>query len=134
MRIAILVEGQTEKVFLPFVRQFLNNRHQGPLPKLRSIKYDGRIPKEEKLKRCVENLLRDGDDYVIALTDVYTGTDDFKDAADAKQKMKDWAGNNSKFSHMPPNMISKLGYFPTGTISRGLPSTIRMHLRVSPNR
>ena len=97
MRIAILVEGQTEKVFLPFVRQFLNNRHQGPLPKLRSIKYDGRIPKEEKLKRCVENLLRDGDDYVIALTDVYTGTDDFKDAADAKQKMKDWAGNNNRF-------------------------------------
>lgn len=97
MRIAILVEGQTEKVFLPFVRQFISNRHQGPMPKLRSIKYDGRIPKEEKLKRCVENLLHDGNNYVIALTDVYTGTGDFRDAADAKQKMKNWAGNNSKF-------------------------------------
>ena len=97
MRIAILVEDQTEKVFLPFVRQFLIKRHQGPMPKLRSITYNGRIPQEEKLKRCVENLLRDGDDYVIALTDVYTGTGDFRDAADAKQKMGDWAGNNTRF-------------------------------------
>jgi hypothetical protein len=34
---------------------------------------------------------------VIALTDVYTGTNDFLDAADAKRKMQTWVGNNKKF-------------------------------------
>jgi hypothetical protein len=34
---------------------------------------------------------------VIALTDVYTGTDDFLDAADAKQKMRAWVGKNDRF-------------------------------------
>jgi Domain of unknown function (DUF4276) len=47
----------------------------------------------------VENLLtgRDACNAVIALTDVYTGTKDFKDAADAKAQMKKWVGNNPKF-------------------------------------
>jgi hypothetical protein len=34
---------------------------------------------------------------VIALTDVYTGTDDFGDAADAKAKMRGWVGGNPRF-------------------------------------
>jgi hypothetical protein len=34
---------------------------------------------------------------VIALTDVYTGTKEFIDAADAKKKMRSWVGNNNKF-------------------------------------
>jgi hypothetical protein len=34
---------------------------------------------------------------VIALTDVYTGTNDFADAADARQKMRTWVGHNDKF-------------------------------------
>ncbi len=47
----------------------------------------------------MENLLtgEDACDAVIALTDVYTGTKDFTDAADAKAKMKEWVGNNPKF-------------------------------------
>ncbi len=47
----------------------------------------------------MENLLtgRDACDAVIALTDVYTGTKDFKDAADAKAQMKKWVGDNPKF-------------------------------------
>lgn len=66
---------------------------------LKFISYDGRIPKQEKLKRCVENLLtgKDAFNAVIALTDVYTGTNDFQDAADAKAKMKTWVGNNPNF-------------------------------------
>ena len=69
------------------------------MPKLKFIPYDGRIPKAEKLKRIVENLLTGKDTYdaVIALTDVYTGTKDFTDAADAKAKMTDWVGHNHKF-------------------------------------
>jgi len=56
------------------------------------------IPKEGKLKRIVENLLdNDGYDAVIALTDVYTGKQDFKDANDAKQKMRTWVGKNPNF-------------------------------------
>lgn len=34
---------------------------------------------------------------VIALTDVYTGTTDFTDAQDAKNKMHAWANHNPKF-------------------------------------
>jgi hypothetical protein len=70
------------------------------MPRLDMFKYDGRIPKDQKLRRVVENLLRASDqqsDAVIALTDVYTGTNDFADASDAKNKMRQWAGNNPAF-------------------------------------
>ncbi len=99
MRIAILVEGATEKAFEPILRDFLKSRLQQQMPKLQFIPDDGRIPKEEKLRRKVENLLagRDAFNAVIALTDVYTGTNDFQDAADAKAKMKMWVGNNPNF-------------------------------------
>src|SRR5258708_4812006 len=100
MKIAILIEGQTERVFLPYVREFLSTRLSGKMPKLIPHQYDGRIPKEAKLKRVVKNLLSAGNpcaDYVIALTDVYTGTKDFQDAADAKQKMRSWVGSNDRF-------------------------------------
>lgn len=100
MKIAILMEGETEKVFLPYLREFLSQRLAGKMPKLVPHKYDGRIPKQEKLKRVVESLLRAGNpgvDHVIAITDVYTGTSDFKDAADAKSKMRNWVGANDRF-------------------------------------
>jgi len=100
MKIAILMEGETERIFLPHLRTFLSPRLLGKMPRLVSNKYNGRIPKGEKLKRVVEALLR-GDnpdaDHVIALTDVYTGSKDFQDAEDAKQKMKNWVGPNDCF-------------------------------------
>jgi hypothetical protein len=64
------------------------------------VPYDGRIPKENKLRREVELLLSTGipaPNAVIALTDVYTGTNDFLDAADAKTKMRRWVGPNDRF-------------------------------------
>ena len=92
MKIAILMEGETERVFLPYLRAFLSPRLPGRMPKLVANTYDGRIPKQEKLKRVVEALLSGGEpdaDHVIALTDdVYTGSNDFQNAADAKQKMR----------------------------------------------
>ena len=47
----------------------------------------------------VENLLNTQGraDAVIALTDVYTGKGDFRDAADAKAKMRNWGGRNDRF-------------------------------------
>jgi hypothetical protein len=100
LKIAILVEGETERVFVPYLREFLKARLASKMPRLVPHKYDGRVPKKEKLKRVVENLLR-GDapdaDHVIALTDVYTGSRDFDDAADAKQKMRTWVGPNEHF-------------------------------------
>lgn len=96
MKIAIIVEGKTEKAFLPILRTFLKSRlHQ--MPDLDPKPQGGRIPTGDKLKRVVDNLLEDGFDAVIALTDVYTGTKDFKDAGDAKAKMKKWVGNNPQF-------------------------------------
>lgn len=99
MKIAILVEGATEKAFKPKLEEFLKPRLGQQMPKLKFIPCNGRIHKGKKLRNVVENLLtgEDACDAVIALTDVYTGTKDFKDAADAKAKMKEWVGNNPKF-------------------------------------
>jgi hypothetical protein len=102
MKIAIMVEGKTEKAFMPHLRAFLQARLAGNMPKLDPVPYDGRIPKEEKLKRCVENLLSSGlrpADAVIALTDVYTGTNDFTNANDAKTKMQSWVRNERFHPH-----------------------------------
>jgi len=101
MKISIIVEGKTEKVFMPCLREFLKSRLQGNMPKLDPFPYDGRIPTKNKLKRVVEKLLlgRQAADHVIALTDVYTGTKppDFADANDAKNKMRRWVGSESRF-------------------------------------
>jgi hypothetical protein len=98
MKIAILVEGETEMAFKSKLQEFLKPRIER-MPKLIFIPQEGRIPKEDKLRRIVENLLagKNAYDAVIALTDVYTGTNDFTDAADAKTKMAAWVRNNPKF-------------------------------------
>jgi hypothetical protein len=100
MRIVLMVEGETEKVFVPHLRGFLEAHLAGNMPRLVTHCYDGRIPKEGKLKGVVRRLLNDPKrpaDAVIALTDVYTGTNDFVNAADAKAKMRTWVGNEPKF-------------------------------------
>ncbi len=101
MKIAILVEGKTEKAFREHLRKFLQTQLSGNMPKLDFYPYDGRIPKEDKLRRVVENLIGGSNpaDHVIALTDVYTGTSppDFVDARDAKRKMHQWVGGIGQF-------------------------------------
>ena len=100
MRIALIVEGETERVFLPHLRLFLETRLPNRMPKIAPQIHDGRIPKGDELKRTVERLLtasKNRADAVIALTDVYTGNSDFSDAADAKAKMKRWVGEESRF-------------------------------------
>lgn len=101
MKITIIVEGKTEKAFLPYLREFLQKRLAGKMPRLDSFPYDGRIPKEGKLQRVVKNLLqgKNASDHVIVLTDLYTGSQppDFLDAEDAKNKMRQWVGNEPGF-------------------------------------
>lgn len=101
MKISLVVEGKTEKAFLPCLRTFLQNHLSGRMPRLDVNPYDGRIPTGAKLDRIVQNLLtgRNAADYVIALTDVYTGSrpPQFNDAQDAKTKMRGWVHNNPKF-------------------------------------
>jgi hypothetical protein len=99
MKIAVLVEGKTESAFKPVLLDFLRNRLARRMPRLHFMPYHGRIPKEDKLNRVVENLLsgREPAEAVIALTDVYTGTRDFVDANDAKNKMRQWVGNVAAF-------------------------------------
>ncbi len=102
MRIAIIVEGKTERVFKPFLNQFLKTRLAGRMPKLDFVPQDGRIPTGDKLCRVVTNLLddrRSPADAVIGLTDIYTGSQppEFQDADDAKQKMKQWVGDVDEF-------------------------------------
>ncbi len=101
MKISIIVEGRTEKAFLPYLRNFLKKRLAGGMPKLDVFPYDGRIPKGDKLRRIISSLLggKKPADHVIALTDVYTGTNppDFIDAKEAKNKMRQWVGEEPRF-------------------------------------
>ena len=100
MKIALLIEGKTERAFLRALRSFLEPRLVGRMPRLDPLPYDGRLPKGDKLRRDVERLLRTGQppaDAVIALTDVYTGTRDFSDASHAKRQMREWVGPNQRF-------------------------------------
>jgi len=86
--------------FKAHLRNFLETKLAGKMPKLDMYLYDGRIPKEDKLARVVRSLLtieKPPVDAVIALTDVYTGTNDFVDAADAKAKMRNWVGQEKRF-------------------------------------
>ncbi len=100
MKIALLIEGQTEKVFVRHLGRFLEPRLSGRMPRLHPILYHGPTPKNDNLRRDVNRLIESGPVYadaVIALTDVYTGRADFKDASDTKRKMREWVGKNDKF-------------------------------------
>jgi hypothetical protein len=100
MKISILVEGETEKAFKKHLSNYLKEKLAGKMPKLDFIPSNGRIPTCDKLKRIVSRLLSDRkspSDCVIALTDVYTGKNDFKNAEDAKTKMRQWVGEEPKF-------------------------------------
>ena len=100
MKITILVEGKTEQAFKPHLLEFLKSKLANRMPNIDFFPCHGRVHKEDKLRRTVDGLLRNGrvpSDAVIALTDVYTGTNDFVDAADAKRKMRAWVGNSNKF-------------------------------------
>jgi hypothetical protein len=99
MRIAIIVEGDTERAFERPLRAYLSGRLQNQMPKLTFISEDGRIPTGSHLKRDVERLLAKDHDAVIALTDVYTGSKppEFTDASDAKNKMRQWVGQEPRF-------------------------------------
>jgi hypothetical protein len=99
VKITILVEGRTEQAFKPHLIAFLKPRLVGNMPRLDMFPYNGRIPIGEDLRRKVETLLsgRQPSDAVIGLTDVYTGTGDFANGADAKTKMRQWVNNNPAF-------------------------------------
>lgn len=102
MRIAIICEGKTEGAFKPYLQAFLKTRLAGKMPKLDIAPYDGHIPTGEKLRRIVARLLADNKtpaDAVIALTDVYTGSQppEFETAYAAKNKMREWVGNEQRF-------------------------------------
>ena len=55
MKIAILVEGETEVIFKEKLCEFLQSRLEQQMPRLKFFKdgMGGRIPKEGKLKRVV---------------------------------------------------------------------------------
>jgi hypothetical protein len=97
LKIVLIVEGETEKALLPALRQFLKARLPGGMPRIVTDRRHGRIPTGDKLKRTVERYLIEGADAVVALTDVYTGTREFTDAADAKNKMRQWVGPDKRF-------------------------------------
>ena len=97
MKISLIVEGKTEKAFVPKLREYLQTLIPGNMPVLHSVPQNGRIPSSEKLDKLVNSILRHGKnpaDHVIALTDVYP---DYTDAADAKVKMRQSVKNQTHF-------------------------------------
>ena len=93
MIIALIVEGSTEKAFIPKLREYLYTISPRPMPSLDVVPQQGRLPRSDQLKRLVEQLLGKAD-HVIALTDVYP---DYSDAADAKTKLRQWVGAQERF-------------------------------------
>ena len=93
MRIEIVVEGTTEKAFIPKMREFFRTQIQGPMPALNTAPFKGRLPHGDALKRMVEKLLRNAD-HVVAITDVYP---DHQNADEAKRKMRQWVGHPQYF-------------------------------------
>ncbi len=98
VKITVLVEGKTETAFKPILLSFLKKRLGEKMPKLDFFPCHGGIFTGDKLRRTVETLLREKSpsDHVIALSDVY-GTI-FSSAEDAKKKMSDWVGEETRFS------------------------------------
>ena len=97
MKISLIIEGKTEKVFVPKLRTYLQDLLPGKMPYLHSIPQNGRIPNGNKLCKLVDSLLRisrNPSDHVIVLTDVYP---DYSDAADAKSKMRQSVSNQTRF-------------------------------------
>lgn len=101
MKLTLIVEGKTEKAFLPHLRKFLASRLADKMPRFDICAYDGRIPTGAKLHRVVHKLLsgKNKSDHVIALTDVYTGSQppEFRTATEAKEKMRSWVGEEPRF-------------------------------------
>lgn len=99
MRIALLVEGDTEKAFLSSLRRFLQSRISGRMPRITPHPADGLLGRKEHLQKEVfRHLQMDDEIHVIALADVYTGTPRiFEDAVDAKRKMRQWVGPEPRF-------------------------------------
>lgn len=99
MKIAIMVEGKTEQAFMPVLRTFLKARCK-LMPKLAPVSYSGPLPKGQQLKDEVNRLLAESSrrvDHVVALTDVH-GPSGFTSASDAKEKMRQWVGNETRFT------------------------------------
>jgi hypothetical protein len=53
MKITIIVEGRTEKVFIPQLRSFLVTRLSGRMPTIHPNVYNGRIPKKKNSRRLL---------------------------------------------------------------------------------
>jgi hypothetical protein len=95
MKISLIVEGSTEKVFIPKLREYLQPLLLGHMPNLHPVPQKGRIPTGDKLDRLVNNLLRLGKaDHVIALTDVYP---DYINAGDAKARLRQSVNDQERF-------------------------------------
>jgi hypothetical protein len=99
LKITILVEGDTERVFKPILNGFLQRHLSDRMPKLTFAEYNGRVEKGDALRKRVSAELSEPNaaQFVIALTDVYTGTKDFANAHDAKTQMSSWVPNETRF-------------------------------------
>lgn len=96
MRVAILVEGPSDTAVRELLTSFLKTRIRGRMPKIVYFPQGGRIPKGTALRRIVSQQLGHFD-FVVAITDVYTGQREFHSADDAKSQMRSWVGNEPRF-------------------------------------
>ena len=88
MKISFIVEGESERIFLRAIQEFLRARCQGGRsPKLIARPLNSNVPPRGKLIKIVRDELEDGVDAVIILTDV-KGPGNYVDAGDAVSKIE----------------------------------------------
>ena len=96
MKISLIVEGKTEKAFVPKLREYLQTLLPGKMPSLHSVAQNGRIQLDDNLDKLVKNLLsgKNAADYVIALTDVYP---EFSSAVNPKERLRQSVKAENRF-------------------------------------
>ncbi len=88
MKIAFIVEGESEKLFLSSIRGFLQARCEpGKLPRLVARPLNSNVPPRSQLLKLIRKEFNDSVDFVIVLTDV-KGRNQYKDANDAIQQIE----------------------------------------------
>jgi hypothetical protein len=88
MKISFIVEGESERIFLRAVHEFLRARCQaGKSPRIIARPLNSNVPPRGKLIKIVRDELQDGVDAVIILTDV-KGPGNYFDAGDAISKIE----------------------------------------------
>jgi len=131
VKLTLIVEGDTEKVFVPFLRDFLKPRLAASMPETGHMPYNGRIPTGDDLApRGAPAEWAERSRPVIALTDVYPARHRLTSRMQLtrSRKWRKWVGDEPGFTPMRPQYDFEAWLLPYWRRSRSSRSTTGMHL------